>query len=62
MTSLVQRPDRPYRMPGHTRGLWRALVAAVRDGDEDVVTARRRLVALELRSTYATVSDFRRVG
>jgi hypothetical protein len=62
MTPLSQRPDRPYRMPGHTHGLWGALVAAVRDGDEDVVTARRRLVALQLRPTYATVNDFRRVG
>ena len=52
-------PHRQLRsaMP-RTEGLWSALVLAVRDSDEDPETSRRRLAALRLRRSYATLADY----
>jgi hypothetical protein len=48
---------RTAAMPRHTDGLWTALAAAVRDGDEDTSTSRRRLAALRLHRAFATAGD-----
>jgi hypothetical protein len=67
MTPREQGTEHRHRstaMPRHTDGLWCALATAVRDADEDAAVSRRRLAALRLRRTFATISDYssRRVG